>query len=222
VTLSQEYKVQKVAGREEVIKKLAHPNPTAGGLLTQVLSESAVRQAAQECFTTLPAGPVRPGATWTRKTQVDMSPMGSFQVTDRYIYEGRHGKLDRIKIETTWKDRPPEGNDPDRPTQTKTVDFKGTASGFVLFDRDRGRVVRMESTLKVTGKVILVTQDAEADLTLTQKTTLRTTDADPLAPAESPEDLKKEIERLREENRRLRKQLEVIREALQREGKPGY
>jgi RNA polymerase sigma factor (sigma-70 family) len=220
VTLTRGGKVQKVEGRDAIIKKLSAANPNLGTVLEQVLSEAAIRHAAQECFAALPEGAVRPGATWTRKTQEDMSPVGSYRATGRYTYEGRQGNVDQIKIETGLKDWRPAGNGADLAFSFKTTDFKGTGSGFLLFERDKGRVVRMESSLIITSKVTFGIGEQETELTQTQKTTLRTTDADPLAPAESLEDLKKEIEHLRQENIRLRKQLEAVRQALQREGKP--
>jgi cell division protein FtsB len=67
-------------------------------------------------------------------------------------------------------------------------------------------------------------QETQVELSQTQKTTVRTTDANPVARKATAEDdelrrLRYENEQLRQENERLRGQLDAVREALRRDGR---
>jgi hypothetical protein len=224
VTLDpRKLKVTRIGGREELIKRIVNGNPQKKSLADHVLSEKALVEMAETSFAALPEEPVEPGDSWTRKGKLPMSSVGEYTVTYRYTYEGREGRLDRVKVECTLKELPAGGDGKAPPMRIKKGATSGKGSGTLFFDRDKGQVARLELSLRVEGSYTTRANDVDTEVGVvqTQRTTLRTTDANPLKQARAPEDDSTELQRLREENRRLRQKLKAIEEALQREGRPG-
>jgi Family of unknown function (DUF6263) len=215
--------VTKVEGRDKFLADLVKANPQMGALLTQFLSEEAVRRTAEETFAALRAGPIRPGDSWARKNTLDMGPIGKYETKYTYTYVGRDKKLDKIKVDTrlTYKGPGDVAGVGGLPFTIKSADLKSTnATGTILFDRSRGRVACLELNLKLQGKLTISIggQESEVELSQTQKTTVKTMDTNPVTRAKARgED--NELQRLRQENERLRRQLEAVREALRRDGR---
>jgi RNA polymerase sigma factor (sigma-70 family) len=226
VTLDSANRVRQVDGRDEIVKKLAASARLAQGRqLAQSIVDDGVARFAETAFGALPAKPVRRGDSWTRTTKAAFG-VADFQAEYTYLYEGKEGELDRIRVEVVLKDPSPSDG---APFKVKNVDLKRSdGTGFLLFDRDQGRIVHQELTLTLEGKLTIALngQESEVQLSQTQKTTLRTTDANPLKPEAAGDDrkeidrLREENERLRDENERLRLQLKLIEGALKRGGKP--
>ena len=216
VTLDGRGKVRKVKGG--FAGKLADPGADFLAGLCARLSDDAVRQAAELSFAGLPAGAVRPGDSWDRESTLSLAPLGEYESRYKYTYDGREGGLDIITVRQTLKFQPPAGDGPGLPFKIKKAEWKcAEGAGLVLFDREKGRVVRQELTLKLEGEltVVLGGQESQATVSQTQKTTVKVTDA-PTTPAVKPPADEKEVERLREENERLKRRLQAIEEALRR------
>jgi RNA polymerase sigma factor (sigma-70 family) len=225
--LDKGYKVKKVEGRDEFVKKLASSNPASVAVLDQVLSEDALRQAAEPLFAALREGPVRPGDSWTRKSKLDMGPLGEYENRFKYTYKGKDDKdkkLDRIEVESSLKFLGPGAvsGAVGLPYKVKNTEIKNVVgNGIILFDRSKGRIVCLELNQKMEGKLAITIggQDTPVEFAQTQKTTLKTTDTNPLKRTKPQRDDPKEVERLRQENERLKRQLRAVEEALRREGK---
>jgi hypothetical protein len=217
VTLDKDSYVATIEGRDELVKKLAVANPNLLPPLNQVLTEDALRHMAETAFAGPPEDAVRPGDSWTRKSKLDMGPAGgTLRTKYKYTYIGQEGKLDRIKIESTqdWQ-QPVGGDDPE--SKTKQSNVKGVGTGTILFDRLKGRIVSLDLTQKLQGKLAITAggNSAVVDMSQTQKTTVKTTDVNPLKETRPRTDAE-EIERLRAENQRLKEQLKAIEDALRR------
>jgi RNA polymerase sigma factor (sigma-70 family) len=214
VTLGRGAEVKKVEGRDELVKKLGALEPALDLVVQQVLTEDALRHAARSAFTPLPRGRLRPGDRWTRKAEQSGSPWGVYRSTSEYTYEGGEDGLDRIRLRlrSTLKPAPRSGAGGSPFTVTKG-EAEGEGTGTILFDRARGRVVRLESIQKLEGELTTRIGGQETALTLsqTQKLTVRTTHRDPL---QGDGGDAAEIKRLREENERLRRRLKAVEEAL--------
>ena len=78
LTLNKDFKVEKIEGREEYLKKLSESNPPMESLLKQILSEETIKEMAEPTFAVLPGKRVRPGDTWTCKSKLSMGPMGNY------------------------------------------------------------------------------------------------------------------------------------------------
>jgi RNA polymerase sigma factor (sigma-70 family) len=229
VTMNKGFRVAKIEGRDHLIKKLSAANPGLVTLLPQVLGENALRELAETPFAGLREGPVRPGHSWARRSKLDLGPFGECWKTSTYTYQGKHGKLDRIQVEIALKCQPPAGGDglPVKVRESEVTSAEG--AGVILFDRDKGRVFRVELNLRLKAKLTTRTgdRDTEVELLQTQKTTVQTSGTNPLASAVPAADLTTQVkrlreanERLRQENQRLRRKLRAVEGALRGEGKP--
>jgi RNA polymerase sigma factor (sigma-70 family) len=220
VTLNKALRAEKVEGRDALLKKLS-ANPAVQTLLPEVLGESALRDLAEVPFAALPEVPVRPGDSWSRKSKTTLSSFGECRKTTTYTYEGKQGALDRIKVDIALKCSPPPGGG-SLPFKVKLGEVTtADGGGVILFDRDKGRVARLDLTLHLKAKLttVIAGRDTELELVQKQTTVVQTRDTDPLSAAPAP-DLRKEVERLREENEQLRRKLRAVEEALRRQDKP--
>ena len=108
-----------------------------------------------------------------------MGPIGTYDTSYKYTYEGKEGKLDKIKVDTTLKYSPPgAGAAGALPFTIVSADLKSSdAKGTVLFDSAAGRLDSSEMGLKLAGKltVSIGGMNTDVELTQEQKTTVRTT-----------------------------------------------
>jgi RNA polymerase sigma factor (sigma-70 family) len=219
VTLNKEWKVQNVDGREAILKKHANANhelPALESVMNLFLREDSLSQLAEMSFGGLPRGTIRPGEDWSAEGKLGAKVLEEFPVTDRFTYAGLEGKLDKITIKV-------ESNSQGRPRAMKkpgnVVLRRLEGSGVQFFDRVKGCSVSSERNLLLEGKFTSLVngQETEMDIAQTQKTTIKTTDAVPINWTVVPTDSKdREIERLKEENARLREKLRVIEEVLRK------
>lgn len=185
LTISPDYKVTKIEGRDEFLKKLVSANQQMEPMLKQILSDEALKQMADPAFSVVPNKPVKKGDSWTKESKLNMGPIGSYDTTYKYTDEGQDDKkLFKIKVDTTLKyTPPPEGAATQLPFKIKKADLKSSdATGTILFDNDKGRVVSSDMGLKLDGKLSIDIggMTTDVDLSQTQKTTLKTTDDNPL------------------------------------------
>jgi hypothetical protein len=186
VTLNtKDQKVTKLEGREEFVKKLSQANPQMQQLLSQILSEQALKEMAEPTFAAIPNKEVAKGDKWTKESSLDMGPIGKYTNLYTYTFEGLEGKLDKIKVETTLKYVPPDDKSAagGLPFKIKSADLKSTsATGTVLFDPEKGRVERSTFKLDLTGdlNIEIGNQTTKVELKQTQETTVETTDTNPL------------------------------------------
>jgi hypothetical protein len=184
LTISPKMEVVKIEGRDEFVQKLVSANQTMKPLLEQILSDEALKQMADPAFAVVPNKPVKKGDTWTRESKLNMGPIGTYDTTYKYTYEGKDGKLDKIKVETTLKYSPPSTDaGAVLPFKIKQADLKSKeATGTVLFDNEKGRLDSSETNLKLEGKLTIEIggMSSEVELSQTQKTTVKTTDKNPI------------------------------------------
>jgi hypothetical protein len=220
----------KVGGRDQFLKKLLAKRPELQTLANSIISEDAVRGMIEKClFPEVLAGLLRPGDSWTRKAKLDMGVLGLCQTTCKYTYAGKEGKLDKINVETKLAALPAAVDGPNLAFTIRDGNVKCEGTGVILFDRAKGRVIRMVLDQKLDGElsVAIAGVDRQVQVRQTQKTTVKTTDDPPLQATKSMATDSKEVERLRQENERLkqeierlRRQLRAVEEALHRESKP--
>lgn len=230
ITLDEFVHVKKVEGRDKFLRKVLAETPNSQTLANAIVSDDAVRGMIEKClFPEVLAGLLRPGDSWTRKAKLDMGFLGVCQTTSKYTYAGKEGKLDKIQVETTLAGLPNAVDTPNLAFSIQDGNVKSEGNGVILFDRAKGRVVRMELEQKMEGEltITLAGADRKVDVVQRQKTIVKTTDEPPFQAIRSGakdlqevEQLREENERLKRENERLRRQLKAVEEALHREGKP--
>jgi Family of unknown function (DUF6263) len=191
LTISPQMKVIKIEGRDEFINKLTKANPQMEGLLKQILSDEALKQMADPAFAALPDKPVKKGdAPWDKKSTLSMGPIGTFNTTYKYTYDGKDGKLDKIRVDATLDYAPPG------PNASTALPFKirdqGTkldskkASGTIWFDNEKHRLDHSEMSMLLEGTLSIDISGMASSVNLTQdqKTTVKTTDTNPAKTAE--------------------------------------
>ncbi len=214
LTLNKECRVQKIDGRDDFLKKYREHKPNVSVLMDTLFSDDWMRQMAEISFGGLPKGSIRPGEDWSEKRKLGLGPLGEYSVTDRFTYTGLAGEFDKVtlRVEGNPKGVPLMGTVADNmKVNLRRLEY----SGSQLFDRGKGRGVSSELNLALESTVNA--RGTEMDISQTQKTTIKTTDAAPqrrVGAVTDPKD--REIERLREENARLRQQLKAIEEALKK------
>jgi hypothetical protein len=120
---------------------------------------------------------------WIRESTLDQGGL-RFQSTFRFTYEGVEQGLDRIKMDGTLKMLPVmEG---DRwPTEVRKPKLTNVSvTGAFLFDRGKGRVVKLTVEDRVEGNVQIKVENVKTPVTLrqTHKLVIRNTEKNPLAP----------------------------------------
>jgi len=178
-------KVTKVDGRQAFLDKLVKTNPQMKPLLDQILSEQALTEMAEPAFAAIPGKEVKKGDTWERSSKLDMGPIGKFENSYTYTYEGPADKLEKISVKSTLKYKEPteQGGVGGLPFKIKQADLKSSsASGTVLFDPAVGRVSKSDMTVDLKGnlQIEIGGQTTLVDLTQKQTSTVETTDTDPL------------------------------------------
>jgi hypothetical protein len=186
LTVSPDMKVTSVSGRDEFLKKLVTANQQMEPLLKQILNEEALKQMADPSFSVVPGKPVKKGDKWERTSKLNMGPIGTYENTYNYTYEGKDSSkknLDRIKVESKLTYQPPgDANTGNLPFKIKSANLTSKdASGYVLFDSAKGRVDSSELKLNLVGTldIEIGTQTTKVDLTQEQTTKLRTSDDNP-------------------------------------------
>src|SRR6516165_4776140 len=91
-------------------------------VLKSILGEEALKQMSDPAFASIPPKPVKKGDTWEKKSTLNMGPIGTYESTYKYTYEGKQEKLDKIKVDTTLRYDPPGANQSGSlPFQIKTA-----------------------------------------------------------------------------------------------------
>jgi hypothetical protein len=204
LTIDKNMKVTKVEGRDEFLKKLSGTNQQMEPLLKQILSDDALKQMADPAFAIVPGKPVKKGETWTRNSKLTMGPIGTYDTTYKYTFDGTDPKdknLAVIKIATDLKYSPPAaGAATGLPFKILSADLKSKDGiGTAQFDAQKGRLASLNMSLKLEGKLTIDIQgmNSEVQLNQEQTTQVKTTDENPVAkPGEKkPEPAKTEPEK---------------------------
>jgi len=189
LTISPEMKVLKIEGREEFMNKLLKANPQMEPLLKQILSEEALKQMADPAFAAVPTKPVKKGDTWERTSKLNMGPIGAYDTTYKYTYDGKdtkEPKLDKIKVVTSLTYQTPGPNAGGAlPFKIKDANLKSkNAEGTILFDNVKHRLEKSEMKLTLEGKLTIDISGTSTDVDLSQeqKTTVTTSDTNPASP----------------------------------------
>lgn len=188
VTLNtKDWKVEKVDGKDDFVKKLGAGSSQMDGLLKKIMTEDAVKQMADPTYGFTPDAPKAINETWEKKTTVSLGPIGAYEVTYKFTYKGKDATqktLDRIEVETNLTYKPPaEGADgllfkiksgtmtskPPTPLQTPSV---------ILYNAATGRVEKATISLHLAGDIVVTIggTDSKVELTQTQTTTIESSD----------------------------------------------
>jgi hypothetical protein len=196
VTLGKNYKVEKVEGKEEFIKKLAAGSAQMDQLLKKVMTEDALKEMTDPTYKLLPDAPKKPGDKWEKKSTLNLGPLGSYDLTYKFTYvgpekEGPKKDLDKIDVETvinyTAPKTPTEGllfRIKEGSTLTSVPPAPADPKSVVYYDPKKQRIDEATIFIKVKGNLIVVigNTDTKVELTQEQKTTIKSSDHSLMTP----------------------------------------
>jgi hypothetical protein len=185
VVLDGNTKVVRVEGVEALAHKLAAGNPQAGPALALALSEDTIKEMATQTFLSLPGREVNKGDSWTRLSKLDMGPLGRCTVPYEYTCAGTEGKFVKFRVDNSGvKYEAAQGDGGNvLPFKVRAANLKSKKSGgIIVFDTTKGRVDNSEMVLDLDGQLSIEIggQVTEIELTQAQKTTVQTTDTNPV------------------------------------------
>ncbi len=189
LTVNKDFKVTKIEGRDAFLKKLTGANPSMEALLKQILSEEALKEMADPTFAAIPNKDVKKDEKWEKTSKLDMGPIGKYENTYHYTFEGPDkDKKDKISVKTDLKYTAPADNTSGGglPFKIKSADLTSKdAGGTILFDAAKGRVEESNMKVTLTGKLSIEIggQATAVDLDQTQTTKVTTSDTNPITPA---------------------------------------
>ncbi|HVS40083.1 MAG TPA: DUF6263 family protein, partial [Gemmataceae bacterium] len=156
--------VTKVEGRQAFLDKLTAANQPMKPLLEKILSDDSLKQMATPTFAALPNKEVAKGDHWDAKSTLDMGPIGKYENTFTYTYDGKNAdakddaekKWDKISVKTELKYTPPDekAQSGGLPFRIKSADLKSKdPKGTIFFDSAKGRVDNSTMSLSLDGKL---------------------------------------------------------------------
>lgn len=187
-TLGKNYKVEKVDGKDEFVKKLGAGSQQMDALLKKVLTEDALKEMVDPTAKLFPDGPKKVGDTWEKKTALNLGPIGTYDLTYKLKYAGVEKEKDKLELETVIKYTAPK-DAPDallfRIKEGSTLESVPAGSkGTIIYDPKTQRIESAEINIKLDGKLTVVIggTDTKVELDQQQTTTITTSDTSFVAP----------------------------------------
>ncbi len=184
VTLNtKSWKVEKVDGKEEFIKKLGQGNAQMDSLLKKIMTDDALKQMADPTHGLTPDAPKAAKETWESKQTLNLGPIGTYDVTYKFTYVGKDATmkhLDRVEVATTLTYKPPTENTDgllfkikDGKIESKPLD--AGQQSYILYNAATGRVEDAKIFLKLRGDLTVTIggTDSKVELDQTQTTEIK-------------------------------------------------
>ncbi|MBP3960919.1 hypothetical protein J8F10_37330 [Gemmata sp. G18] len=192
VTLGKNYKVEKVEGKEDFIKKLGAGSAQMDALLKKVMTDDALKEMVDPTSKLFPDGPKKVGESWEKKTSLNLGPIGSYELLYKLKYAAVEKEKDKIEVETaityTAPKENPEGLLFRIKEGSKLTSDPAKSKGTVIYDPKTKRIESAEINITLKGDLIVVIggTDTRVELTQEQKTIIKTQDKSYLEKAPAP------------------------------------
>lgn len=176
----KDMKVTKMDGRDEFLRKLVAANPQMKPLLETILSEQALKEMAEPTFAIVPNKDAAKGEKWSRKTELKMGPIGTYNNTYDYTYEGADKNVHTIKVDTTLNYSPPAADAAGQgglPFKIKGAKLKSASKdGRITFDAAKGQLEKSSVKISLTGELSIEIggTTTKVDLSQDQESTVET------------------------------------------------
>jgi hypothetical protein len=184
--------VEKVDGKDDLLKKLGSANAQMEALLKKVLTDEALKQMADPTFGLTPAKEMKKDESWEKKAPVNLGPIGSYDLTYKFTYKGKDAdkkELDRVEVLPTMTYKAPAEGGDGLLFRIKggTLTTEDPKPGYILFDPKTGRIVQSQIKVKLKGQLNVTVggTDTTVDLYQEQTTTVNTQDKSFVTPASS-------------------------------------
>ena len=198
VTLNTKtWKVEKVDGKDDFIKKLGAGSTQMDSLLKKIMTDDALKQMADPTFNLIPDAPKAVNDTWEKKQNLSLGPIGTYEVTYKFTYKGKdpmRKDLDRVEVEPTLTYKPPAESTEGllfrikSGTITSQKPDQGQPPSVVLYNPATGRIEKATISLKLRGELTVTIggTDTKVELDQTQTTTIESSNDSYLKPPEPP------------------------------------
>jgi hypothetical protein len=199
VTLGKNYKVEKVDGKEEFIKKLGAGSQQMDALLKKVMTDDALKEMVDPTYKLFPDSPKKKGDTWEKKSNLNLGPIGSYELTYKFKYlepdpaTAPTKDFDKIEVEAVIKyTAPADTTDPllfrIKAGSTLETDPAGS-KGVVYYDPKKQQIAEANIKIKLKGNLLVAIggTDTKVELTQEQTTTIKTGDTSFLNPPKPPD-----------------------------------
>jgi hypothetical protein len=173
ILLSPKWEVLKFEGYDKLLDKLAGDDIAARQALQATSSEDVLKKSVRELVAFLPDRPVKDGDTWERTVEEPLGALGTVRETRTYklekLEELAGQKVDRITF-TAAVDYKPGKPDKALPYHVISGEMKAEeAKGTIYFDPAAGRVVQMDSQMKLRGRMVLSVAGSNVDAVVEQE-----------------------------------------------------
>ncbi len=180
----KDFKIKKIEGREEFVKKLGGTNPQMEPLLKNILSEDALKQMAEPTWAAFPREAVKKGKSWPSKNTLDLGPIGQYNFNNTYTFQGddKDKKLHKIDVSSELTYSAPSKKE-GLPFTIKEGQLSGkSTSGHAMFSEEKGRFESSEMSMQLGGNLTIQIGDMETkvELNQTQSASVRTHDSNPV------------------------------------------
>jgi hypothetical protein len=163
--------VKSIKGREDFIKGLSDINPQMQSLLKAILSDKALTKMAEPTWYAFPDKGVFPevGKTWSRKSDLDLGPIGRYDTNFDFTYNGLKDGKDEIAIKTKLTYTAPTDK-AGLPFIIHKADLKSEGgTGTAFFDRAKGRFEKTDIKMKLTGNLEIEVGSMKTTVELSQE-----------------------------------------------------
>jgi hypothetical protein len=162
--------VKSIDGRDLFIKGLSDINPQMQSLLKAILSDKALTKMAEPTWYAFPDKGVFPDVskTWSRKSDLDLGPIGRYDTNFDFTYNGLKDGKDEIGIKTKLTYTAPTEK-AGLPFIIHKADLKSDGgTGTAIFDRAKGRFDKTEIKMNLTGNLEIEVGSMKTTVELTQ------------------------------------------------------
>jgi hypothetical protein len=181
-TITPAMVVTEIGGREAFIKSLSETNPAIKTLLDTIMSDAALKKMAEPTWWAVPQKTTA-GESWPGESKLDLGPIGIYDTTFKFTYEGKTNNLDTVKINADLKYTAPPKDKTGLPFTIKDATLSGSSeSGEALFNRDKGRIESSKLVMKIKGDLKIEVGNVVTEINLEQKQTSSTQTFDKLPP----------------------------------------
>ncbi|MBI2808754.1 MAG: hypothetical protein HYX68_27515 [Planctomycetes bacterium] len=173
--ITSDLKVKSIEGRDKFIKDLGAINPQMKSLLDAILSDNALKQMAEPTWFAFPdKGVIPKDKTWQKKSELDLGPIGKYDTTFDFTYNGMDGNTkDKIGIKTKLDYTAPKTSAglPFRILKATLTTDSGT--GNAVFLRDKGRFDSSDISMKLSGSLEIEVGSMKTSVDLNQDQTAK-------------------------------------------------
>jgi hypothetical protein len=183
IHLSPRGAITRFEGYDQFLKRLAAIDAAEAKKLGSVAGEDVLRAPLVQIFDILPADAVKKGQTWDHDSVVPMGPLGTFKLLTTFNYLGLRDGGEQIGTKASFSFSPRQADSADLGFKIQKLELtKKEATGEVVFDNIKGRLLRREMTLPLAGTMVieLMGTPIEVQLEGTETRTIRMTDKRPV------------------------------------------